>query len=151
MKDDLLYMVEESGIYLVHWDFAPPVNGFYYHEEGLVPTIGIARHIGEYSPLYDCVLAEELGHHYTTTGYHLPVKYFNYANRQNISRAEYRAMKWAALKLMPVEHIKRALHAGFCEIWELAEEFGVTEELVRFRMKLEDCQEMLLASRDGEE
>lgn len=138
MKDKLLSLVEEEGIYLVHWDFDPPVNGFYYHEEGLKPTIGIANGIIDNTPLYTCVLAEELGHHYTSAGQNLPVKGFSYSQRLDISRAEYLAQKWAALKLMPAEKVRQALASGIHEVWELAEEFGVTETLVRFRMGIED-------------
>lgn len=137
MKDKLLNLVDEEGIYLVHWDFAPPVNGFYFLEEGLTPAIGIAKRIDENSPLYTCVLAEELGHHYTGAG-HLPVKGLNYSQRLKIGRAEYIAQKWAASILMPAERVRQALANGIHEVWELAEEFGVTEDLVRFRMKMED-------------
>jgi Zn-dependent peptidase ImmA (M78 family) len=138
MKDKLLCLVEEEGIYLLHWDFPPPVNGFYYQEAGSVPAIGIASRIKDNSPLYTCVLAEELGHYYTSTGVHPPVARFSYAERLNVSRSEYIAQKWAALKLMPAEKVRQALTAGIREVWELAEEFGVTEDLVRFRMGMED-------------
>lgn len=138
MKDKLLGLVEDEGIYLVHWDFEAPVNGFYYHEDGLRPTIGIAKRISDNTPLYTCVLAEELGHYYTSAGQGLPVKGFSYSQRLDINRAEYIAQKWAALKLMPAEKVRQALASGIREIWELAEEFGVTESLVRFRMGIED-------------
>jgi Zn-dependent peptidase ImmA (M78 family) len=138
MKDKLLYLVEEEGIYLIHWDFPPPVNGFYYQEASSVPAIVIASRIKDNTPLYTCVLAEELGHYYTSTAVHLPIARFSYAERLNVSRSEYIAQKWAALKLMPADKVRQALNAGLREVWELAEEFGVTEDLVRFRMRIED-------------
>lgn len=138
MKEKLLGLVEEEGIYLIHWNFTPPVNGFYYQEAGSMPAIGIANHIKDNTPLYTCVLAEELGHYYTSTGAHLPVARFSYTQRLTISRTEYIAQKWAALQLMPAEKVRQALASGIREVWELAEEFGVTEDLVRFRMRIED-------------
>ncbi len=140
MKDQLLSMVEEAGIYLIHWDFPPPVNGFYYKETGSVPAIGIANRIKDNTPLYSCVLAEELGHYYTSTGVQMPVLRFSYAQRLNVSRSEYIASRWAALKLMPEQSVLLAISSGIREVWELAEEFGVTEDLVRFRMKLLDIK-----------
>ncbi|MDD3898742.1 MAG: ImmA/IrrE family metallo-endopeptidase [Syntrophomonadaceae bacterium] len=57
-----------------------------------------------------------------------------------MSRAEYQARKWAALELMPLDMVKKALASGVSEVWELAEEFGVTEDVVRFRMGLPDVR-----------
>jgi len=85
-------------------------------------------------------LAEELGHHYTSTGNSLPVKCSSYRQKMNISRSEYQARKWAALELIPLNMIKKALASGITEVWELAEEFGVTEDVARFRMRLPDVQ-----------
>lgn len=89
---------------------------------------------------FRCVLAEELGHHYTSAGNNLPVKFSSYRQKMNISRSEYYARKWAALELMPLDMVKKALAAGILEVWELAEEFDVTEDVVRFRMGLPDVQ-----------
>lgn len=140
MSDKLYFLAEEEGIYVVRWDFDHSINGIYYNEEGYSPTIGIAKHLHENSCLFRCVLAEELGHHYTSTGNNLPVKCSNYRQEISISRAEYQARKWAALELMPLDMVKKALTAGITEVWELAEEFGVTEDVVRFRMGLPDVR-----------
>lgn len=138
MRDDLCLLAEEQGIYVIDWDFDHSINGIYYHEEGRRPAIGIARRIREGSCLFRCVMAEELGHHFTSTGNILPVKCSNYRLRLAINRAEYQARKWGALRLMPAEQVKNALVAGITEVWELAEDFGVTEDLVRFRLRIED-------------
>jgi hypothetical protein len=41
---------------------------------------------------------------------------------------------------MPLDMVKKALASGVSEVWELAEEFGVTEDVVRFRMGLPDVR-----------
>lgn len=105
-----------------------------------IAWVGIAKHIHDGSCLFRCVLAEELGHHYTSTGNSQPVKCSSYRQKMNISRSEYQARKWAALELIPLNMIKKALAAGITEVWELAEEFGVTEDVARFRMGLPDVQ-----------
>ena len=38
--------------------------------------------------------------------------------------------------LVPENDLLDAISAGLYEVWELAEEFGVTEDMMRFRMRL---------------
>lgn len=46
-------------------------------------------------------------------------------------RHENKADKWAVQQLIPVEALDDAIAEGCTEVWELAERFGVTEELIR--------------------
>ena len=46
-------------------------------------------------------------------------------------RHENRADKWAIRRLIPLSDLDEAIAAGCCELWELAEWFGVTEQLIR--------------------
>lgn len=138
--DELYTVAEEQGVYIVQWNFPDEINGLYFCEEGKQPTIALAERLAEGSSLYRCVLAEELGHHFTSAGNLLPSRYFYRLWRSNIGRGEYKARKWAAEALMPGPMLKTALAAGSCEAWELAEEFGVTNEMVVFRMGLGDIR-----------
>lgn len=70
-------------------------------------------------------LAHELGHCVTGAFYN---QYSNYDCRQ---RHENRADKWAVKQLIPVDQLDDAIAAGYTEIWELADYFGVTEDLAR--------------------
>ena len=47
------------------------------------------------------------------------------------SRMENRADKWAIRHLIPADALSRALREGCCEVWDLAERFGVTEDFMR--------------------
>lgn len=68
-----------------------------------------------------CVLAEEMGHYYTTSG--------NILDQRQIAsvKQEKRARNWAYEKLVPLEKIIRAFEASICNRYELAEFLGVTE------------------------
>jgi Zn-dependent peptidase ImmA (M78 family) len=144
MSEKLLALADAEGIEVFEWPFVPPINGFYYCDKSSGPVIGIADRIAEGSALYRCVLAEELGHHFTSTGCILPLGYFSRGQRVKISADEYRAHRWAALELMPGEQVRQALEYGCSNRWELAEYFNVTPELVDFRMELDDMVEFLL-------
>jgi Zn-dependent peptidase ImmA (M78 family) len=79
-------------------------------------------------------LIHELGHYFTGT------IYFNDMDRYYIAKCEYKALKWASMFLMPREKIEEAINKGITEVWELAEYFDVSEEMVRFRLGLPDLQ-----------
>lgn len=53
--------------------------------------------------------------------------------------------------MIPRQKLKAALAAGARETWELAEEFGVTCEIVQLRLSLNDCQELIRSYRGQED
>lgn len=70
-------------------------------------------------------LAHELGHCINGAFYN---EYSDYDCRQY---HENRADKWAIVQLIPVDDLDEAVADGCCEIWELAERFGVTEDFIK--------------------
>ena len=70
-------------------------------------------------------LSHELGHCITGSFYN------RYAAIDCRRRHENRADKWAITQLIPVDDLDEAVAEGECELWELAERFGVTEEFVK--------------------
>lgn len=145
MPFTLLKLADAYGIKVEHWDFQPPLEAVYWSSPGLPPVIGLSTSLFESRPYFRCVLAEELGHHFTTAGAAVPKTFYRYRDRLGVSRAEYRAMRWAARWLIPVDKLGKALKQGIVETWELAECFDVTEDMVRFRMRLPDMLEFWLA------
>lgn len=51
-----------------------------------------------------------------------------------IEQQEYRANKWAIKKLAPKDEMIKAMEKGNTEIWQLADFFGITEEMVKYAM-----------------
>lgn len=76
-----------------------------------------------------CVLAEELGHHYTSVGDIIDME-----NAQN-RKQERQARLWAYNKLIGLRGIIQAYEAGCQNSYEIAEYLEVTEEY------LQDCIE----------
>lgn len=72
-----------------------------------------------------CVLAEELGHYYTSVG--------NILNQDNSNnrKQERLARKWAYEKITPIENILFAATDGHTEIWDMAEYLDVDEEFLK--------------------
>lgn len=87
--------------------------------------IGIDRSVQDGGPDERVHLAHEIGHCITGSFYNI------YAAIDYRQRHENRADKWAIAQLVPVADLDEAVADGCCEIWELAEHFGVTEEFMK--------------------
>ena len=69
-------------------------------------------------------LAHELGHCETGSFYN------QWAACDIRQKHENRADKWAVRRLVPPDELARAVNDGYTELWELAEQFGVSEEMI---------------------
>lgn len=76
-----------------------------------------------------CILAEELGHHFTSIGNILDQKKI-----ENIKQ-EKRARNWAYEKLVPLKSIIKAHRLGIQNRFELADYMDVTEEFLDSALK----------------
>ncbi len=137
-----MYMIAEcEGIEIEWQDFIPPIRGIYWAPDGIPPVIWLDKSLEYHPRLLRCVMAEELGHHFTLDRDCLCCTYFNYRDRLAISKAEHRALRWAAEYLIPQKQLKRALKTGHDTLWSLAELFDVTEDMMRFRLGLPDIRQ----------
>ncbi len=87
-------------------------------------VIGISKNIGT-STEKTCILAEEIGHHHTTTGNIIDMS--NPSNRKQ----ERRARLWGYDQLIGLQGIINAYVAGCKNRYEMAEYLGVTEEFLQ--------------------
>ena len=87
--------------------------------------IGIDESVMDGDALERVHMGHELGHCLTGSFYN---RYTPYDLRQ---RHENRADKWAILQLVQEEALDEAVADGCCEIWNLAERFGVTEQFMK--------------------
>lgn len=133
---ELYDFAEEQGIIIDFRSFVHPVLGIYIHDSSLAgPVIGLHTDLLSNERMLKCVLAEELGHHFTTGGNLLPVRYCCYSDRLNVDRGENAALKWAVSTLIPDNELKELLHRGL-SINELADHFYVTEEFIKAKLEL---------------
>lgn len=137
---EMLSIAKKEGIKVERWNFEPPILGIYWEPPDLPPFIGLDDSLEHNRSLCRCVMAEELGHHFTTVGRFVSHTYFHYRERLSVSRAEYRALRWAAGYLMPYDRLGQAYLRGIRERWELAEYFSVTEQMIDFRLRLPDVR-----------
>ncbi len=107
---DNLYIIENANF---KSDADALING---------DVIGLNKNIQSFTERF-CVLAEELGHYYTTVG-----NILNQSEEYN-RKQEARARRWAYDATVGLDGIILAYRKGCCSIYEMAEELEVT---VRF-------------------
>lgn len=72
-----------------------------------------------------CIVAHEAGHIMTGTTHKIN------SPCELVARHEEKARRWAIRNVIPQKAYDCALRKGICEVWELAEYFGVTEPFMR--------------------
>lgn len=133
--EKMLQLAHVKGIIVEHFYLQPPLMGIYICQEGRPPLIGLSTAIETVAEKRS-IMAEELGHHFTTTGDCLPCQFYNYTHRMNISRAEYKAIRWAANYLISDDALLDAFRDFVDTPSALAEYFQVVPEIITLRLKL---------------
>ena len=121
---DLYNLAEQQNIEVIETHL--PENGsLSLMDERGNCYIGIDESVMDGDALERVHMGHELGHCLTGSFYN---RYTPYDLRQ---RHENRADKWAILQLVQEEVLDEAVADGCCEIWNLAERFGVTEQFMK--------------------
>ncbi len=128
--EKLLKIIEEEKIMLKYMDFSvfpEAINGLYLYEPDIGPVIVLGSHLQRSQRLFNCVLAEEIGHFYTVPRGNLLMAYKSGNLKAINSQDEHKAMRWATDFLIPDTELSYALAAGCHSCFDLAEYFNVTE------------------------
>jgi len=135
--ETLIKIAEQEGINLIENAPLPEsFLGLYYSAPKHIPLIFLSKEIYGQRKLERCVLAEELGHHFTTPqGDYLPRKNSDSETKAKIDKVEYEAFRWAALFLISQHKLDEAL-LSLESVCDLADYFDVTEEFMKFRLDL---------------
>ena len=116
----LLQLASDDGVEVIDYKFeSERVKGLYCDN-----TIAIADHLAS-STEKACVLAEELGHHYTSSGIILDQS--NASNRKQ----EKKARLWAYKKMVTIDKLISSFESGCRNRYEVAEHIEVTEQFLQ--------------------
>ncbi len=80
------------------------------------------------------ILAEELGHHFTSLGYYVS-SYNDYYTKIIIDKCENKALKWACEFLITEEDIINIINSGITCVYEMADILNV--DITFFQKRLE--------------
>ncbi len=115
--EQLIHFAENDKIEVIEFNFKSGIKGLYCDD-----TIAINPKI-ETSTEKKCILAEELGHYYTSSG--------DILDQNDISnkKQELKARRWGYEKLVPLKNLISA-SSSCTNLYELAEYLDVTEEFL---------------------
>ncbi|MGI6562435.1 MAG: ImmA/IrrE family metallo-endopeptidase [Clostridia bacterium] len=119
MYERLLLEAEREGIEVVTLPLRGKIKGLYYDN-----AIALSKNLSTTAEKA-CVLAEELGHHFTSCGNIIDTSVT--ANRKQ----EIKARRWAVKRLVTLKNIIKAFEAGCRNQYEMAEYIGVTEDFLK--------------------
>jgi Zn-dependent peptidase ImmA (M78 family) len=132
----MLTLAMQEGILTIDFPLVYPLLGIYLCNQKTTPVIGLSTCIDSIAEKR-CIMAEELGHHFTSVGTCINNKeFYHYSALAPVSKVEYKAMRWAANYLIPENDLLDVIGSGLYEPWELAEHFLVTEDFANFRLRL---------------
>jgi Zn-dependent peptidase ImmA (M78 family) len=132
--NDIFKIIDNENIILEETNLNHTyLKGIYFSIPEVPPTIGIDKSIVSYSFMYISVLAEELGHHFTTSG-NLLNDCNNYSEELQKNKKEQNAKLWAANLLISDEEFVHALNSCISSISSMAEYFNVTEEIINYKI-----------------
>ena len=133
MPEDLFSLAEKEKILVRFFSLPADLLGAYYHTSDKKPVIILHNKLKSNRKLLRCILAEELGHHFTTS-YNLLA--FARAGLYDRNKCEHKAIWWATKYLVPLNELIAAANSGLFSTWELAEHFNVTERFMWTSLRL---------------
>jgi len=132
----LLDLARKNKIIIDNYELGTELLALYMRTTATkCPIIVLHRNLPFYSPLTRCVLAEELGHHFTMTGDAIH-QHRKYGDIIHIGKIEKAALRWAGHQLVKDPDLYRALKTGQATHYWLAERFNVTEDFMIMRLAI---------------
>lgn len=116
----------EQEIEVKQADFPSTISGLYCADGVRKPIIGLNKLLKTKAETC-CILAEELGHYYTSYGNLLSDPKID---KVIVRQQETRAKRWATKKLVPLKQLIQAFEAGCRNTYETAEFLEITEEFL---------------------
>lgn len=132
--EQIYEIIEEEGIILEEVNLTYEyIEGIYLKLPGLHPTIGINKSICNNSKKLISVLAEELGHHFTSFG-DLTTECFSYSDEIKLSKQEKKARLWAANFLISDAEFVQALYDCISTQCDMCDYFNVTDGILKYKI-----------------
>ena len=112
-KLDKLYKLCEDENIQIEWvSFNPCILGVYISDKDIPPTIALNKSIFNDRLKTMEILAEEVGHHFTTNGNYAN-RLLHYSDRVRLSKEEQKAARWACNFLISEDELIEMLDVSF--------------------------------------
>lgn len=150
-NDTIRALAQEQHIAITLAPLPQKIQGF-YSDFDVNPQIAMNQDLLEGSSEYRSVLAEELGHHFTSSGEFPPSAGIPYYDRLQHDRIESKAVRWAADFLIPTKQLLcKVEDCSVSCMQELADAFQVTVELINHKLYYMSCIALYWTLGSGKE
>lgn len=153
ISSDMLHaLAQEQSIPIMLAPLPNKIQGVYYLSPKNQSSIVLNHTLAEGSSEYRSILAEELGHHFTSAGETPSLATMSYCDKVQRDRTESKAIRWAADYLIPTELL--LLRIEDCSVTctqELADIFQVTAELINHKLYYMSCIALYWTLGSGKE
>ena len=127
MPDGLYEIAAAEGIRVEFYNLPEPLLGIYDSRPGKQPLILLHENTRSCRKFLRCILAEEIGHHYTCT--HNIIDYA--ASKPHIyNKYDRHGLWWAVQYLVPFNKLMYYVNIGVTCMHELSEALDVTEDFL---------------------
>ncbi len=130
--DKLLNICATSGIHIVRTKLPKNLKAIIYSDNNTEPVISLDHSINTYKETA-CILAEEVGHYYTSCGNLLTDSNLH---KSIVRKQENIAKRWAFQYMISLSDLIDAHKASCATIYEVAEHLQVTEEFLKEAVKV---------------
>lgn len=132
--NELFQIIKKENIIYEETNFKSEISpGIYLNIPGIPPTIGISKSIINNRNKYLSILAEEVGHHFTSVG-NLTITSKNYSEKLMKNKQEHRAKSWAANFLVSDEEFEQALCNCISTPSDICDSFDMTHEMLKYKI-----------------
>lgn len=134
-KINIIYnIIETQNIIIEETNFKNTKSKVLYIKLNDLPAIiALDKSILFCRSLFLSILAEELGHHFTTQG-DLLKESNSYSDKLIKNKKEILARKWASDFLISDDEFVQALNCCICNNVDMCDYFGVTEEILNYKI-----------------
>jgi len=130
--DRLQNLCAASGIHIERIKLPANLKAIYYADPKTTPVVVIDSSVNTHNE-EACLLAEEIGHHFTSCGNLLTDSDLH---KTIISKQEYLARKWAFKYMISLSDLVDAHLSGCRTIHDVAEHLEITDEFLREAVKV---------------
>lgn len=132
---DIVTLLNDCNIILEYQILPEHVLGI-YHGDSNMDLIIINQYITTDKIQHRIILAEELGHYFTTIGNNTPKKYYKYSDMLKVDKCEEKAMRWATNYLVPDQQLIDLVSCySMITIKDCCKTFEVTEDFMKLKFK----------------
>lgn len=141
-------IADVENITINYFPLVDPIFGVYFSSKETGPIIGINSKIQNDEDQLMIVLAEELGHHFTSVGDFVGPLY-HIANRIHLSKIEEDALRWTCDTLVPTEELISCIKNSTDTLNDVSKRLHVSKKILHEKLRFLSLKNSVIQVNDN--